>query len=363
MIRRLSSRIRYPIIQAPMARASMDEMVVSVSNTGVLGSIGAGYLPPDDLRKSIRNIYSKTKNPFQVNLQVRASIPDIPHKNTDRFNTVLDQIKKELSITTELKEPQKLTYSFNDQLQVVLDERVPVFSFTFGCPTREQIEQLHNNDTIVMGTATSVAEAKFLEEQGVDYIIAQGSESGGHRGTFLSDIPSGSEIYSTMTLLPMIVNAVKIPVIATGGIYNAQGIKAAFSLGASAVALGTVFLPCKESQANDLWKKSLLDRTRNRPTIVTKAVTGRYCRVIKNTLVEKIGPVQDDVRPLPYHAAYMKPIADAAQKQGNDDYIPLLAGQGYQQLQNVDLKDYPSCSELCTSLIRELEDYELPKQF
>jgi nitronate monooxygenase len=345
-----------------MARASMDDMVVTVANEGLLASLGAAYLSPKELRTSIRNIQSKTHQPFQVNLQAPAPFPIVDNPSTidsqslhSQFESTLAQIKKELSFNKEMSEPKKLDYTFEDQLKVVLEEKIRIFSFTFGCPTKEQIESLQNNNTIVMGTVTSVEEAKFLESRGVDYIIAQGSESGGHRGTFLTNVPQGSEMLSTLALVPQIVDAVKIPVIATGGIYDGRGIHAALSLGASLASLGTIFLPCKESSANDLWKRALLDRTKNRPTVVTRAATGRHCRVIKNTLIEKISPVNSVLRPLPYHNAYMKDLYADAQKQGNDEYIPLLAGQGYRSLRNVPLEKYPNAGELAKWLISELQ--------
>jgi len=257
--------VRLPIIQAPMAGgASTARLTAAVSEAGGLGSVAGGLVPPDDLRVAIRDVRALTDRPFAVNLF--ASLPE-PSLSRAREWAKLTGAQ---SVPSPPPSPR-----FEDQLAVVLAERVPVFSFTFGIP------ELPEMDALVMGTATTVAEAAALERSGVDAVIAQGYEAGGHRATFLA--PVENSLIGTMALIPHIVDAVSIPVIAAGGIMDGRGVAAAFALGAQAVTMGTAFLGCPEARISQPYRAAL-----GSDTTVTAVMTGRHARVVHTPLIDRL---------------------------------------------------------------------------
>jgi len=272
--------IEYPIVQAPMAGGpTTPKLVAAVSNAGGLGSLGAAYLSPETLREQEWEICDLTEEPFGVNLFVPSSF-DADPAMIERANALLGPYRKELGIEA----PEKISSfaeSFEDQLEVVLEERVPVFSFTFGSLGPELVGRLKENGTAVVGTATTVCEGLRLEEDGVDVVVAQGSEAGGHRGTFLGDFKDA--LIGTMALVPQMVDALAIPVVASGGIMDGRGL-AALVLGAEAAQMGTAFLACKESGAHPEFKRAVLKAAEDE-TAVTRAFSGRAARGVKNRLV------------------------------------------------------------------------------
>jgi nitronate monooxygenase len=216
-------RIKYPILQAPMAGGpTTPDLVASVSNAGGLGSLGAGYLTPEQIRNAIREIRGKTDRPFAVNLFV----PEQPNTSVDtiaEMNDHLNTYRLSLGIAPNPSIP-KFAESFDEQVQVVLEENVSVFSFTFGIPSQHIIQSMKQKGIVVMGTATTVDEAIALEAAGVDAIVAQGSEAGGHRGSFLTG--SADTLIGIMALVPQMVDHVSVPVIASGGIMDGRGLVA-----------------------------------------------------------------------------------------------------------------------------------------
>ncbi|GGJ03315.1 nitronate monooxygenase [Alicyclobacillus cellulosilyticus] len=317
-------QIRYPIVQAGMAGGiTTPELVAAVSNAGGLGTIGAGYMAPDDLRTAIRQVKRLTNCPFAVNLFVEtetvASDDEIA-----QMNRYLDQIRAHLGLGPSPKLDQ-YTQSFADQIQVVLDECVPVFSFTFGIPPRDVIAQLKQRGIVVIGTATTVNEAIELEAAGVDAVVAQGSEAGGHRGTFLSDV--SRSLIGTMALVPQVVDHVSVPVIASGGIMDGRGLIACFALGASAVQMGTAFLACPESGAHALYKQRVLNSTED-ATEITWAYSGKAARGIRTQFMERMKGYPGNIPPYPVQNALTQDIRRAAAKQNNPEYMSLWAGQG-----------------------------------
>jgi nitronate monooxygenase len=257
--------IRLPILQAPMAGGWTTPMLVAqVCEAGGLGSIAGAALPPDVLRAEIAAVRSLTAKPFAVNLF--APLP--PPSDRGLAGWAL------LSGVPVPTVPRP-AFRFEDQLAVVVDERVPVLSFTFGIPP------LAGVDCFTIGTATTVAEAVALADAGVGAVVAQGSEAGGHRGTFLA--PVEQSMLGTMALVPQVVDAVKVPVIASGGIMDGRGVAAARLLGAQAVQLGTAFLRTDEAGTGAAYREAL-----SQPTTVTRVLTGRAARAVRTPLVARL---------------------------------------------------------------------------
>jgi nitronate monooxygenase len=290
LARRLGLRV--PIIQAPMAGGpSTPRLAAAVSAAGGLGSVAGAMLTPEAMRAAIAEVRALTDAPFAVNL-----FAPLPAPTTDRV--------AEWAALTGVPAPEQPPPrpAFDDQLAVVVAEQVPVFSFTFGIPP------LAGVDTVTVGTATTVDEAIALERAGVDAVVAQGYEAGGHRGTFREAVERS--LIGTLVLVPQVVDAVSVPVIASGGIMDGRGIAAALALGAQAVQLGTAFLRCPESGASEAHRQALAGET-----TVTRVLTGRHARAVRTPLVERLeaAPIAPPDYPLP---RFLLPEA------------PMLAGQG-----------------------------------
>lgn len=315
--------IQYPVIQAGMAGgATTPELVAAVSNAGGLGTLGAGYLSPHQLRDNIRAIKQLTEAPFAVNLFV-TSETSLSTENIDYMNHFLDRYREELGMP-ESPEIDLTLPSFSEQLAVIIEEQVPVFSCTFGIPSQSVIEILRDRGVVVIGTATTVKEARLLEDQQVDMIIAQGSEAGGHRGTFNGDFAAAN--IGTMALVPQMIDQVDIPVIATGGIMDARGTLAAMMLGAEAVQLGTAFLSCQESGIHPDHKAAILQST-DESTVITSAFSGKPARGIRNYMLQDFEAKHVSPLPYPVHNQLTKDIRREAKEQNNTGYMSLWAGQ------------------------------------
>jgi nitronate monooxygenase len=227
---------------------------------------------------------------------------------------------------------------FEEKIQAVLDGGASVFSFTFGIPSIEAMQALKARGVYVMGTATTVDEAIALERAGVDAVVAQGSEAGAHRGTF--DGPFEAAMIGTMALVPQVVDAVKVPVVASGGIMDGRGIAAALALGASAVQMGTAFLTCDEAGIAEAYKEAIL-KAREQDTRVTRAFSGRPARGILNRFMEETDSVAESGAILPYPLQNMltRPMRNAAAKQQRAGYLSLWAGQGVRLARRQSVKD------------------------
>src|SRR5215210_4799668 len=337
--------IEHPILQAPMAGGpTTPELVAAVSNAGGLGSLGAAYLPPETLREQIREIRDLTEGPFGVNLFVPSPFEADPER-IGRANALLGQYRKELGIEA----PERLSSfeeSFEDQLEVVFEERVPVFSFTFGSLGPELVGRLKENGATVVGTATTVREGRRLEEDGVDMVVAQGSEAGGHRGTFLGDFKDA--LIGTMALVPQMVDALSIPVVASGGIMDGRGLAAALVLGAGAAQMGTAFLACEESGTHPEFKRAVLEAAEDE-TAVTRAFSGRAARGVKNRFLIEVGEHEEELPPFPVQNTLTRDVRAAAQRQDRPEFMSLWAGQG------VRLARSANAAELVGSVVEEAE--------
>ncbi|MEQ9619683.1 MAG: nitronate monooxygenase [Deltaproteobacteria bacterium] len=315
--------VEHPILQAPMAGGpTTPELVAAVSNTGALGSLGAGYMSPEDIESDIKKIREFTEKPFAVNLFVPAESPSIvpSEKVMKKLGNVSEKVGAEVP-----HEFPSLKFTFEDQFRVILENRVPVFSFTFGIPEEKYIEKLLAREVAVIGTATSVEEGVRLEEAGCSAVIAQGSEAGGHRASFGMDgeVP----MIGSISLVPQLADKVGVPVISSGGIMDGRGIAAALALGASAVQMGTAFLSCKEASLNSAWQDALLKST-DTSTVLTNVFTGKYARGIKNTFIEEFKGLENEIPAYPIQQGLTTPLRAAAKSKGDAEYMSLWAGQG-----------------------------------
>jgi nitronate monooxygenase len=339
-------KIDYPIIQAGMAGgATTPELIAAVSNAGGLGTMGAGYMTPDALREAIRKVKSLTDRPFGVNLMVVEGVEGDPLQMEKMVNLMKgweSQLGESISIVSQNTKPQ----SFEEQLNVLIEENVPVFSFTFGIPRAELLSKIKNNGAVIIGTATTGKEALALETAGVDAIVAQGSEAGGHRGTFASLNDKG--MIGTIALIPQMVDQVKLPVIASGGIMDGRGIVASLALGALGVQMGTAFLTCDESGVDSHHKEAILNSKEDQ-TVMTRAFSGKPARGIENQFIREMKAYENDISPYPIQNALTKPLRSAAKKQGNPEFMSLWAGQA------ASLSKKVSAAQLMEFLIQDVQ--------
>ena len=341
--------IDHPIIQAPMAGGpSTAELVSAVSNAGALGSLGVGYLSPEQIDAEIKKVKKLTSKPFNVNLFV----PEINQesKPSEKVLEKLTEFSKELGINPP-QTPGSPKYTFEDQLAVVLDNNVPVFSFTFGVPEQRFMEQLKEKGVLIIGTATCTEEAIMLEKAGCNAIVAQGSEAGGHRGTFATT--EGTPMIGGLSLVPQVVDKVQVPVIASGGIMDGRGIAASLALGASAVQIGTAFLTCEEAGVSKPWLDSIIN-SKDTSTVLTKAFSGKYARGIKNRFIDEMSPMENEVPSYPIQNSLTRSIRNASKEEGNADFLSLWAGQGSPMSRRCSAHDliYSLVSETRETLLR-----------
>lgn len=323
LLKRLS--IEHPVIQAPMAGGpSTPELVAAVSNAGALGSWGGGYLGPGAIREAIRQIRRLTDRPFAVNLFAPEPPGTSPSaEEVAAAGAALEPFRRELGLPAPQRPGPRP--GFGDQLEVVLEERVPVFSFTFGAIPAESVRRLRERGTFVMGTATTPREAAELERAGVDAVVAQGSEAGGHRGAFGG--PPEAALIGTLALVPQVMDRVGLPVVAAGGIMDGRGLAAVLALGAAAAQMGTAFLATPESGASPAYKEAVLAPGEEDRTVLTRAFTGRLARGIGNRLVVEVERA-GAILPFPYQGALTQDIRQAAARGRRAELLSLFAGQG-----------------------------------
>ncbi|HLK21831.1 MAG TPA: nitronate monooxygenase [Bryobacteraceae bacterium] len=315
--------IAYPIIQGPLGGGpSTPELVAAVSNAGGLGSLGAAYSTPDQIANDIARVRSLTSKPFQVNL-FAGGWDAKAYADAGAMLEILAEIHHTLGIpppTPPLPKPDP----FPDQLEVVLAARPPNFSFTFGIPSPDAMTRLKQRGILIIGTATTVAEAKLLKEAGVDAVAAQGAQSAAHRGTFAG--PFESSMIRTSDLVSGIVAAVDLPVIAAGGIMDGRDIVASIEAGASAAMLGTAFLVTDESAAPQAHKQAILSADRDN-TVITGAFSGRPARGMPNKFIRTLLGRENAILPYPLQNALTRAMRTAAAQQSNPDFLSLWAGQ------------------------------------
>jgi nitronate monooxygenase len=316
--------IELPIIQAPMAGVQGSALAVAVTNAGGLGSLPCAMLAPEDMRKELAAIRAQTARPFNVNFFCH---PPPPHDAVREaaWRSALRPYYQELGVDPGAIAAGPSRAPFNAAAADVLADFNPaVVSFHFGLPSEDLLARVRSWGAKVLSSATTVDEALWLESRGVDAIIAQGLEAGGHRGMFLSE-DLNSQV-GTFALVPQVVVAVKVPVIAAGGIADAQGVAAAMALGAAGVQVGTAYLLCPECTTSPLHRAALKSEAA-RITALTNVFSGRPARGIVNRLMRELGPLCAAAPAFPLAASAIAPLRAKAERLGSHDFSPLWAGQ------------------------------------
>ena len=348
---RLTSRLglQFPIIQGPLGGLSSQRLTAAVSNYGGLGSFGAHGLQPEAIRKVIREIKALTSKPFAMNLWVSMEDEGAFNSTEEAFDRSLAPLINHIEGVGGSR-PTYRPYEpirFEDQVQVLLDEGSLAFSFIYGIPSKQILDEFRRKGIVLIGTATTVDEAIALEQAGVDVIAASGFEAGGHRGSFLQS--SEDSLTGTIALVPQVVDAVQLPVVAAGGIGDARGVVAALALGAEGVQMGTAFLACEESGASTLHRKAILSG-QVRQTALTRGFTGRLARGIKNRLLDELNQKDIEILPYPLQRALVRHLSIPAEKAGRPELLPLWAGQ------SASLSRYTEVRTLLDTLVVEISE-------
>jgi len=316
--------VELPIIQAPMAGVQGSALAVAVSNAGGLGSLPCAMLGVDAMRDELRAIKAQTSKPFNVNFFCH--VPPKPNPEREQhWRTTLAPYYDELGLDAKSVPPSFGRAPFTEEAADVLhDIRPAVVSFHFGLPPHELLARVRECGAKILSSATTVDEARWLESNGVDAIIAQGVEAGGHRGMFLTDDITTQ--LGTFALLPQVVKSVRIPVIAAGGIADTQGVVAALALGAAGVQVGTAFLLCPEATTSPVHRAALKSAAA-RHTALTNLFTGRPARGILNRIMKELGPMSAAPPAFPLATAAIAPLRAKAESCGSGDFSPLWSGQ------------------------------------
>jgi nitronate monooxygenase len=352
---RLTARlgIDYPVIQGPLGGLSSQKLTAAVSNFGGLGSFGAHSLTPEAIKDVIAEIRSLTSKPFAMNLWVSMQDEGARTSDENAFNRSLAPLAVHIAALGAPR-PEYKPYSwmrFEDQARVLLDEKVPVFSFIYGIPPQEILEECRAKHIVTIGTATTPEEGAALQEAGVDAVVASGFEAGGHRGSFLR--AAGDSLMGILSLVPQIADVVNVPVIAAGGIADARGVIAALALGAEAVQMGTVFLACEESGASLLHRQALRGKKAGH-TALTKGFTGRLARGIHNRLLQELNQEGTTILPYPLQRSLVRNLAIPAEAAGRSDLLALWAGQ------SANLSTCTHVLAFLTSLVEEVSEIAGP---
>jgi nitronate monooxygenase len=345
--------LSHPIIQAPLAGSGdTPELVGAVCNAGAIGFVGAAYMNPEQIAAAGKTVRAQTSRPFGINLF--APVPSGDAKKPEVMLSRLAPYFAEVGLPAPTL-PKSSCHCdarhFESQLAAALETGASCFSFTFGLIPAASVRSIKAQGMYLMGTATTVEEARQLEQIGVDAIVAQGSEAGGHRGTFAGEFASC--MVGTMALVPQMVDAVRVPVIASGGIMDGRGIVAALALGASAVQMGTAFLTCIEAATPEAYKEAILNAHEDQ-TRITRAFSGRPARGIVNRFMKEVdldhaGEAADAILPFDLQNPLTRPLRTAAAKQGRAEFLSLWAGQGLRMARR------QSAAELVARLAREMD--------
>jgi nitronate monooxygenase len=316
--------IALPIIQSPMAGVQGSALALAVSNAGGLGSLPCAMLDMAGLARELTAMRDGTARPYNVNFFCHVP-PPADSEREARWRTRLSPYFREFEIDPASIAPGPGRAPFSAEAAALLEQfRPAVVSFHFGLPPEPLLSRVRATGARVLASATTVAEARWLESRGVDAIIAQGLEAGGHRGIFETDDLTTQS--GTLALLPQVARAVGVPVIAAGGIADASGVKAAFALGAAGVQAGTVYLLCPEATTSAVHREALASE-RAQHTAVTNVFTGRPARGIVNRIVREVGPISEDAPAFPLATAALAPLRAAAERRGSGDFSPLWSGQ------------------------------------
>jgi nitronate monooxygenase len=317
-------KTEFPIVLAPMAGAMDAELVVAAAQGGALGSLPCALISPEKAREQINIIRQRVSAPVNMNFFCHQAVDADPKREVG-WKARLALYYKELGLDPSAPVNAANRAPFNEAMCALVEELKPeVVSFHFGLPDQGLLRRVKAAGSIVMSSATTVKEAIWLEENGADVIIAQGVEAGGHRGMFLTD--NIAEQPGVFALVPQVVDAVRVPVIAAGGIGDGRGIAAAFALGASGVQIGTAYLRCPESRVVALARVALA-QARDDSTVITNVMTGRPARGVINRVMRELGPISPEAPAFPHAATALAPLKLAAEKLGKVDFTNVWAGQ------------------------------------
>lgn len=346
-VRRLG--VTHPIVQGPFGGGlSTATLAATVSNLGGLGSYGAHILAPHEIETVARDIRALTSNPFALNLWVSDHDPGglaLEPAELERVLKIFRPYFRELGLDDPvLPEPTRFHPSFTEQVDALLEVRPPVFSFVFGVPPAAVLAECRRRSIVTIGAATSVAEARLLDEHGVDVIVATGFEAGGHRPSFLSR--AEDSLMGTFALTPLVADRVKAPVIAAGGIVDRRGVRAALALGAKAAQIGTAFLACEESGASNE-HRALLFGDAAHDTVLTRAFTGRLARGLRNRWTSELASRLAELPPFPIQSWFASQLKRPSQAAHRTDLVSLWGGQAAPNLR------HHTATRLMNSLIEE----------
>ena len=344
--------VEHPIIQSGMGRVAGPELAAEVSGAGALGILAGLNQAPDDLRAQIRRVRALTTKPFGVNLWLHPDVVQpidpatLPARDVEAANAALNPIRRRVGVPESSAPPPPRPDLVPLALDVLLDERVPLWSVGLGLPSRDVIARCHDRGVRVMVMIANVEDARAAEAAGVDVIVAQGAEAGGHRSVWRSGAAAD---VGTFALVPEVVDAVRVPVVAAGGIADGRGLVAAQALGAAGVLLGTRFVATRESMAPEFWKQAILAASSDR-TAVTRAFTGLPARVLRNRLQQDYEASQAPALPGLLQAGLEQDIWMAAARRNAPDAFPLYAGQSVGVI-----GDLPSASEVVRTMVAEAQ--------
>jgi nitronate monooxygenase len=346
--------IEYPIVQAGMGGVAGPRLAAAVSAAGGLGIVGSTMTSPEDVRKAIREVRALTDRPFGVNLLLHsqvsppADVSRIPEDVVRAVQSVLNRFRERLGLPASSAPPAALPDFAPEAIEVILEERVPVFSIGLGNPPPELVKRFHARGAKVIAMVASVEDARTVAASGVDALVVQGHEAGGHRSTWVKRPSPQHADVGTMALVPEVARAVGTPVIAAGGIVNGSGLMAALALGAKGALLGTRFVATRESLAADFYKSALVERSGD-STVVTDAFTGLYARALRNRFTDEYAASGAPVLPAAYvQSRWARDIFEAARARKDAEHFPMWAGQSVGMV-----KDLPAAADVVRAVVEE----------
>jgi len=343
--------INVPILQSGMGRVAGPELAAEVSRAGGLGILAGLRLSADELHRQIRRLRELTDRPFGVNLWLHPDVETpvdagtLPEDLVEIVQDTLNRFREQMDLPARKERPVGMPDVVAEAFETILEESVPVFSIGLGDPGPERVRRCHERGIKVIAMAATVEDACALAASGVDAIVAQGGEAGGHRSTWVKR-KSPADV-GTFALVPQVVDAVSVPVIAAGGIADGRGLLAALALGASGVMLGTRFVATRESQAPDFWKRSLLER-KSEETAITDVFTGLHARALRNAFTDEYAASEAPTLPGLLQANAAQDIYNTAAVRGDGEHFPQYAGQGLGLIH-----DLPGAADVVERIVAE----------
>lgn len=345
--------IEYPVIQSGMGSVAGPDLVAEVSRAGGLGILAGLNVAPDELRSRIRQVRALTDRAFGVNLWLHTELrpPADPTTISDdrlaAVHAVLNRFRARLGLPPSSKRPGAVPDIIAAQIEVILEERPSVFSIGLGDPGPDLVARCRARGIKVVAMVATVEDARTVAASGVDVVVAQGSEAGGHRSTWVKRPSPDAANVGAMALVPQVVDAVPVPVVAAGGIADGRGLVAALALGATGILLGTRFVATRESMAPEFWKKSLLEREGD-DTAMTDAFSGLWLRALRNTYIDEYRASGAPVLPPLLQTRAAQDVVEEARRRADGEYFPMLSGQGVGLV-----RDLPGAGEVVETFVRE----------